>query len=111
MDDETVRFIWEHVRLFLRGDTGRGFDIGKSRSFETLLDFVGARGQDKLAGVAEDELRLVAAMCLLGPDTDDIPPAAIRAHLVEIARRFEPSATKRLERIMEFAIEYCLTSE
>ncbi len=106
MTDEAVRFVWEQVGLFLRGNTGRGFDVGKSKSFETLLDFVRTQGQEKLASLAEDDFRLVTAICLLGPDTADIPPAATRDHLIDIARRFEPSESKRLGRVMEFAIAY-----
>jgi hypothetical protein len=106
MIDEAVRFVWEQVRLFLWGDTGRGFDVGKPKSFETLFDFVRTQGQESLASFAEDEFRLVVAICLLGPDTVGPPPAAIRDHLSEITRRFEPSETKRLDRVMEFAIAF-----
>lgn len=106
MTDAAVQFVWERVRLFLRGDTGRGFDVGKPRSFAILLDFVRARSQGELASLAEDEFRLVAAICLLGPDAAGIPPSATRHHLIEIARRLEPGETKRLERVMELAIAF-----
>lgn len=109
MTDEAVRFVWEQVGMFLRGDSGRGFDVGKPKSFELLLDFVRTQGQSRcadLAGWAEDEFRLVTAICLLGPDAAGIPPSAMRDHLVEIARRFEPGETKRLARAMEFAIAF-----
>ena len=49
MTDEAVRFVWEHVGIFLRGNTGRGFDVGKPKSFEILLDFVRTHGQGKLS--------------------------------------------------------------
>jgi hypothetical protein len=106
MTDEAVRCVWEHVGIFLRGNTGRGFDVGKPKSFEVLLDFVRTHGQGKLVRFAEDEFRLLTAICLLGPDTADIPPAATCNHLIEIARRFEPDETKRLYRVMEFAIAF-----
>jgi len=106
MTDEAVRFVWEHVGLFLRGNTGRDFDIGKSKSFESLLDFVRTHAQGELARFAEDEFRLVTAICLLGPDTADIPPAATRNQLLEITRRFEPGESKRVHRVMEFAIAF-----
>ena len=111
MTEEAVRFVGEQVELFLRGDTGRGFDIGKPLSFEALLNFVRTRDQGVLARFAEDEFRLITAICLLGPATAGIPPAATRDHLIEIARRFEPGESKRLERAMEFAIAFgCMWS-
>src|SRR5687768_1691522 len=106
MTDAAVQFVWEQVRLFLRGDTGRGFDVGKPSSFATMLDFVRAQGQGKLASFAEDEFRLVAAICLLGPDTAGLPPSATRDLLIEIARRLESGETERLERVMELAIAF-----
>ena len=106
MTDTAVQFVWEQVGLFLRGSTGRGFDIGKPSSFTTLINFVRSQSQGELASVAEDEFRLVAAICLLGPDAAGIPPAATRAPLIEITRRLEPDETKRLDRVMEFAIAF-----
>lgn len=106
MDDEAVRFVREHVRLFLRGDVGRGFDVGSRKSFESLLNFVRTQAQEQLETVAEDEFRLITALCLLGPDDTVPPPYTIRNYLIAIARRFEPSESKRTDRAMEFAIAF-----
>jgi hypothetical protein len=106
MTDETVRFVCEKVECFLRGNTGRGFDIGKPSSFATLFNFVRSQGQGQLANIAEDALRLVVAICLLGPDTAGPPPATTRDHLLDTTRRLEPCERKRLDRVMEFAIAY-----
>jgi hypothetical protein len=107
MTDEAVQFVWEQVRLFLRGEVGRGFDIGKPNRFTALLHYVRVQDQVKLASFAEDEFRVVAAICLLGPDAADMPPpVATRASLIDITRRLEPNETKRLARVMEFAIAF-----
>jgi hypothetical protein len=54
MTDEAVQFVWEQVRLFLRGEAGRGFDIGKPNRFTALLHYVRVQDLVKLASFAED---------------------------------------------------------
>ena len=106
MTDEAAQFVWEQVERFLRGDAARGFDTGKAADFDTLLHVVRAQGQGQLAHLAEDAFRLVAAMCLLGPDAACAPPVAVRKPLIDLARRLEPDESQRLTRAMEFAIPY-----
>jgi hypothetical protein len=106
MTDAAAQFVWEQVGRFLRGESGRGFDIGKPSSFTTLLNFVRMQDQEQLASFVEDEFRAVTAICLLGPDAAGAPPAATRDSLLEMMRRLEPNETKRWERAMEFAIAY-----
>jgi hypothetical protein len=59
-----------------------------------------------LRGVKKDELHLMVAVCWLGPDSADIPPAAMRKSLLTAIRELESDHQKRLPRIMEFAIAY-----
>ena len=106
MINEAVQFVWEQVERFLRGDAGRGFDIGKAASFETLLYAVRTQDRGQLATLAEDAYRLVAAMCLLGPGAAGAPPAVVREPLLDLAQRFEPDESQRGARAMEFAIAY-----
>jgi uncharacterized cupin superfamily protein len=57
-------------------------------------------------GAATDELRLVTAMCWLGPSTAGIPPTHIRAAVLELLRQLVADEQERGERVMEFAIAY-----
>jgi hypothetical protein len=56
--------------------------------------------------MAEDDLRVVVAMCWLGPQSAGTPPASMRTDLLDILRQFVSDERERLERVMEFAIPY-----
>ena len=84
---------------------------GVERDYCNPQDFIGivnAAGElaDELAGIADDELHTVAAMCWLGANFTDIPPAVMRERLLTTIRELEPDEGKRLHRIMEFAIAF-----
>jgi hypothetical protein len=100
-DDETRR-VQQRVEDYLRSEEARGFDIGNPQRFDALVDYV----KQSLPYVAEDDLRTVTAMCLLGPAFAGIPPPAMRDELLNILRQFVPALQERLGRVMEFAIGY-----
>lgn len=104
MTDEEARVVCERVREYLEGLQGRGLDIGKSEHFEQLVNHVQAGPE--LADVSEDDMRVVAAMCLLGPENAGTPHATMREELLGILRLFEANLPARCERVMEFAIAY-----
>lgn len=102
MTDDEARVVQRCVKEYLKGPQGQGFDIGNPQHFEQLVNHV----RVELPNVDEDDLRVVTAMCLLGPELAGIPPAAMRKELLGILRQFVPDEQKRLGRVMEFAIAY-----
>lgn len=144
MTDDQAAMVRQAVEQYLRSSQGQEFDIGSDR-FDQLVNYVrqyvGASGPDRppvrrgsrgsAPGFEEDDLRMVVAMCVLGPgsasdvirrqdDTDDatvletpiyygtlsIPPAAMRDELLAILRQSVPDQRNRLDRVMEFVIAY-----
>ncbi|MCS6862431.1 MAG: hypothetical protein NZT92_19175 [Abditibacteriales bacterium] len=104
MTDDEARTVQQHVEGYLRSGAVHGFDIGNPKHFDKLVEQVKSRLS--LAGVADDDLRAVTAMCVLGPEFAGIPPSDMREELLNILQRSVPDAQKRLERVMEFAIAY-----
>lgn len=102
MTDDEARTVQQRVEDYLRSKEGRGFNIGNPQHFDWLVDCVGLL----LPDVAEDDLRTVAAMCVLGPAFAGISPPAMREELLDILRRLVPDPKERLRRVMEFAIAY-----
>jgi hypothetical protein len=102
MTEDEVRAVQARAKGCLNDENGRGLDVGNPSHFVLLVN----RTRSELAGVAEDDLRVVVAMCWLGPQSAGIPPVAMCHDLLGILRRWIPDERVRLERIMEFAIAY-----
>jgi hypothetical protein len=101
MTDDEAQEVQTAVRDYLNGPHGQGFDIGNPQHFEQLVTYV-----KQYVDFAEDALRIVIAMCVLNLGAPDIPPAAMRHHLLAIVRRYVPQEETRTIRVMEFAIAY-----
>lgn len=100
MTDDEAKELRQLVENHFSGCRGPGFDIGNPQHFEQVV----ASRRAHVGTMADDDLRVVLAMCLLGPG--DMPPAAMRAELLHIVQERVPCEAERLGRIMEFAIAY-----
>jgi CarD-like protein len=102
MNDRESEEVRRSVEDFLRGQAEQGLDVGKKDHFERLLSYVRCflTGQP-----ADDDLRMVTAMCWLGPRAG-IPPEPQREELLQIMRTSEPEPDLRSRRAMEFVIAY-----
>ncbi|MGE0825532.1 MAG: RNA polymerase sigma factor [Candidatus Binatia bacterium] len=60
----------------------------------------------RLSDVAEDSLRVVITMSVLGPTSAHIPPASLREELVDILHQLIPDEKTRLERIWDVTVAY-----
>lgn len=98
--DNEAQIVQQHVERVLN-NTGR-FDVGHPGHFERLVAHV----RPRLPGVAEDELRVVTAMCVLGRGLAVLPPTELRAHLLDRVRYVVPDSHERSQRIMECAVAY-----
>lgn len=102
MTDDEVRAVQTLVTSFLDNQDSRGLDVGNPSHLTRLVDHVRAEFSD----MAEDDLRMVVAMCWLGPRTAGVPPAAMRHDLCSILRRCVNDERERVDRVMEFVIAY-----
>src|SRR6266545_5996421 len=102
MTEDEVRAVQARAKGCLNDENGRGLDVGNPSHFVLLVN----RTRSELAGVAEDDLRVVVAMCWLGPQAAGIPPPAMRHELLGTLRQCVPDGQERVGRVMEFAIAY-----
>ena len=102
MTDDEVRTIQTRVTSFLADQDGRGLDVGNPSHFAQLVDHARAGFVD----IAEDDVRMVVAMCWIGPRSAGDPPAAMRQDLRSILRRCVTDERERIDRVMEFVIAY-----
>ena len=102
MTDDEVRTVQTRVASFLDDQGGRGLDVGNPSHLEQLVN----HARVGFADVAEDDVRMVVAMCWLGPQSAGDPPAAMRDDLHSILRRCVTDERERIDRVMEFVIAY-----
>ena len=102
MTDDEARAVQTRVTSFLDNQDGRGLDVGNPSHLARLVDHARAEFSD----LAEDDLRMVVAMCWLGPQSAGVPPADMRHDLHSILRRCVTDERERVDRIMEFVIAY-----
>jgi hypothetical protein len=102
MTDDEVRTIQTRVTSFLDGQDGRGLDVGNPSHFAQLVGHAGAGFVD----IAEDDMRMVVAMCWIGPHSAGDPPTPMRHDLRSILRRCVTDERERIDRVMEFVIAY-----
>ena len=102
MTDDEVRTLQTRVASFLDNQDGRGLDVGNPSHLAQLVNHARAG----FADMAEDELRMVVAMCWLGPQAAGIPPAAMRHDLRSILHRCVTDERERVDRVIEFVIAY-----
>ncbi|MBI4639830.1 MAG: hypothetical protein HY731_04005 [Candidatus Tectomicrobia bacterium] len=100
MTDEETRLVQQHVNDYLIKE--RGVNIVNLQGFEDLVKHV----QIVVRSVAEDDLKVVTAMCLCGPESGGIPPDALRSELLKITRDEVWDVSTRLDRIMGLVIAY-----
>src|SRR5262245_65275389 len=99
MTDLEVAHVRELVRAYLQGFPE--FRLGNREQFRSLVGKVAdAFGR----GVSLDELCIVVAMILLGPDGAGSPPELMRARLVAQLNRLPLDARRRPGRAFELAI-------
>jgi hypothetical protein len=87
---------------FLNSREGRELDVGNPNHFEQLV----GRVRPGVSGVAEDDLRVVTAMCWLGPGDAGIPRECQRNDLLRVLRASVTQPDDRIKRVMEFVIAY-----
>ncbi len=102
MTDDEAQAVQTRIKDFLNDEGGRGLDVGNPSHLVLLSD----QARPGLATVAEDELRMVAAACWLGPPAASIPPTALRENLLGLLRQHVPDEQARVARVMEFVIAY-----
>jgi hypothetical protein len=73
MDDQKAEEVRRSVEDFLGSPDTQGLDIGKAEHFERMVGYVRqhVQGDDQSN---ENELRVITAMCWLGPSRSGIPP-------------------------------------
>jgi hypothetical protein len=102
MNNPEAEEVWRTVEGSLLNRSGQSLDVGKKEHFERLLNSVRVVHP---AGLNDDDLRMVTAMCWLGPRSG-VPPESQREALLQIMRQVEPEADVRSRRVMEFVIAY-----
>ena len=96
-----------HVRqLILRSLPDSGGHTQDQSLFPFAVQAKYLREKLGLADVAEDSLRMVIAMSVLGPKSANIPPQSLREELLAILRQFIPDEKMRLERIWDVTVAY-----
>lgn len=98
MDDRQAQQIQSAVRAYR--DNNRTFRATRPVDFPPLIASIQANLP--LGDIAEDEVRCVTAMCILGPE-GSIPPTDLRNRLLELHRTYAPDG---VDRAMELAIAY-----
>jgi hypothetical protein len=106
MNDQKAAEVQRHVEDFLCSANAHGLDIGKGEHFEKVVGYV--REQvDGTDPIEENELRIVTAMCWLGPPAPaGIPPQSQREELQQIIRGLIAKPDQQTLRIMEFVLAY-----
>jgi hypothetical protein len=105
MDDRKAEEVLRGVEDFLAGANANGLDIGKGEHFERMVAYVRQHVQvdDQ---IDENELRMVTALCWLGPARSGIPPQEQREELRQIMRGISPEPDEQGRRTMEFVLAY-----
>jgi len=102
MTDEATQRVYAQVEAMLASREGRLLDIGNPEHLTSLAN----SARSVCPGVEEDDLRIVTAMCWLGPLAAGPPPASLREDLLARLRQYVEDPQERVERAMEFVIAY-----
>ena len=102
MTEDEVLTVHTRVTSFLDDQGGRGLDVGNPAHLARLVNHARA----DFADMAADDVRMVVAMCWLGPQAAGVPPPAMRHDLRNILRRCVTNERERVDRVMEFVIAY-----
>lgn len=101
MEDSEARGIQECVKVY-KQDT-HGFDAAHLKHFENLVNLV----RSQFANLNDDDLLVVTAMCLFGPEQAAGPsPPDMRHDLLSVVQHVVPHDAERRQRIRECAIAY-----
>src|SRR6185503_6796065 len=105
MDDQKAEEVRRSVEDFLCSASAQGLDIGKGEHFERMVSYVrhSVEGDDQ---IDENELRMITAMCWVGPSRSGIPPQEQREELMRLMRGILPETDRQNKRTMEFVLAY-----
>ncbi len=109
MDNVMQKWIQEEVEKYCKK---KSLKFGDFQSFQYLVDYmkkaIPTAFHSIPKSIPEDELRMVIAMCWLGPDPIRYGslPAFMCENLLSFLQKEIPDKAKRLEHIMEFVIAY-----
>ena len=103
MQDSDVQRVQQLIQHSLASPKRQARDKNPS---ELALQTQDIRQELGLLGLAEDSLRVVVAMCVLGPKSAGIPPVSLRTELLDILRQFVPDEKMRIERAWDVTVAY-----
>jgi DNA-binding CsgD family transcriptional regulator len=104
MNDDEARMVWQLVEEQRRSLQAKR--LRPEQSLDPTQALASLFTRDYLPGVANDDLRVTAAMCWLGPSNLGSPPAEMRDALLTFVRDRIPDEDLRKKRIAEVAVAY-----